>query len=362
MLSGGHPSCFSYRKRWIAQELLGQGKTLRGRKAIITFFEQPEEAGGEMAFLPLRFATILGFEPRELIGTSDPEVFLTLRFELGDFVRPSVPIAEQRALWQGWAQSLEDRPRPREHADSEMSKMVFQGKPFPAQADVSEDVAWLRLAEQLSEARTMQGCSLYRVKRVHGPMRRFFSGGELKGQDRQGLVVRKMRAAKTYRIDLQQFVSHTSTTSPKTLSTTVTAPSIKLSQPITDSVGLGTESTIIAQCGRVYAPEVGTLVVEDPKDEKYETARTAFVVHLRPARWLLVVVVLLLALGSFAGNVNADWLKDLSSEDTLLQQRYPNLAEWVNGNGSTAEGILKTAGAFLVGLGAYLGFKQVPSS
>jgi hypothetical protein len=126
-----------------------------------------------------------------------------------------------------------------------------------------------------------------------------------------------------------------------------------LSKPLIKNIGLSTEVEIIINTSKVYSSEIATLVIEDAVDLVIPNmARAEFVVLLQPERWLPLVVVLV-AFGTFFTSVSPEMVKDFA---TLL-----HVGTSIASNTSLIAYSIKGLGSVLVAVGAYLGFRKLPS-
>jgi hypothetical protein len=356
---------FSYRKRWIEEHLLSRwiehhrSNTLhlfRNIPALIVFCDIPESPVQDFSFLPLRYAHIEGFEPLDILERAGPDVQIAVRFKLGRFIYfAPAEIEKQRDIWQTWMLSQEGKhPRPVNEAEIKTTKtnLVFTAKRFQEGQEEPEETSWVRLSEQISSARTMKGCSLFRLIGVYEASSHL-NKKHVRLKEQYGHICYVFEAGKSYIINLQFYLDSGKARIPKTLVTHVSTRSILLSKPLIKNIGLSTEVEIIINTSKVYSSEIATLVIEDAVDLVIPNmARAEFVVLLQPERWLPLVVVLV-AFGTFFTSVSPEMVKDFA---TLL-----HVGTSIASNTSLIAYSIKGLGSVLVAVGAYLGFRKLPS-
>jgi len=347
----GIPVLFSYRKRWIEQALLEKPlEELKGAKALIMFCDIPEQAGQDFGFLPLRFVRFEGFEPLEFRDSPDGNINIAVRFVLDRFVFPASNMEQQRAAWQNWVLTTQGNkyPRPKAHPEVDNARFVFMGRDFQEVTAQAGDTSWVTLSEQLAKAKTLEHCSFYRVQSIEAPSKNTYTPVTIEEYMRH--EARVFKSGKTYRINMQFYRSPGKAVPSKILTPRVSTDSIKLSQPLTENIGSFSNASIIANCSRVYSSEIVTLVIEDTDDKEALAARAEFVILLKPAKWILPVVVIMLAVGTFASSITSESIKEISASSS-----------WIGSYSAGIAFLLKAIGSFLVGLGAYLGFRKTPS-
>ena len=349
----GHLVRFSYRRQWISDDVLSAQPGKGGAPAIIVFCDVPSRPEQDFSFLPLRLVQLEGFEPSEIVerdlATSDTHI--ALRFRLGRFVFLAPSTAEtQIEEWKSWIHDQgEVYPRPIGHPEQGKGRYVFEASNLPEREHVQEATSWITLTEHLSEARTLNDCSFFQVTGID----KLGSKGE-----RQTVVTKqflerpayRLDSGKTYRMGLRYHMGHGPDLT-KTLIPQASSKTISLTQPMTDSVGLQTEASIVIGCNQVYSHEVLTLVVEDPDDTIARAARAEFILTVHPPAWILPVVIAVLAIGALFTGVSGDTIKELTPDGSMIE-----------GHASTISYAAKGLGTFLVGLGGYLGFRRLPST
>src|SRR5205809_326560 len=80
----GHQVTFSYKKKWIASQVLDEKQGLRGRRGLIVFCA-PAANAGAYVFHPVRWCQVRAFEPAEIIDKdlADQDTHLGVTFSLG---------------------------------------------------------------------------------------------------------------------------------------------------------------------------------------------------------------------------------------------------------------------------------------
>lgn len=353
---------FSYRKRWIEPQLLEYwlrehrsniDRSLRDIPALIVFCDIPGQPEQHYSFLPLRYAYFESFEPLDILERADPDIHIAVRFKLGRFINfaPTNPEA-LRSAWQTWMLSQEGKyPLPSTHSLHEPGKttLVFTATNFDDGHEEKEEISWVRLSEQISQARTMQDSSLFRIMGVYNVSSRSEKPAKIRTQ--YGHSCYMLEASKSYIIRLQFYLDEGKAHLPRTLRTHSSTDSLTMSEPLIKNIGLSTEAEIIVNASKVLATEMATLVIEDT-DSNTHMARAELVVLLKPERWL-PLVVLLIAIGTFLTGVSSDMIIDMVSlfhpQKSLLTSDAAAFAY-----------SLKALGSALVALGAYLGFRKVP--
>jgi hypothetical protein len=352
---------FSYRKRWIETQLLerwiaeqqsSSHRSSPALPALIVFCDIPEQPDEHYSFLPLRYAHFESFEPLNILERADPDIHIAVRFKLGHFVNfaPTNPEA-LRKTWQAWMLSQEGKyPLPNIHSLHEPGKttLVFTATNFTVGQEELEDVSWVRLSEQISQARTMQDCSLFRIMGVYNVTSRSEKPTKIRTQ--YGHSCYMLEASKSYIIRLQFYLDPGKAHLPRTLRTHASTDSLTMSEPLIKNIGLSTEAEIIVNASKVLSTEMATLVIEDT-DSNTHMARAELVVLLKPERWL-PLVVLFIALGTFLASASSDMVIDIATlfhAHNLLPPDATAIAYTLKGIGSA-----------LVALGAYLGFRKIP--
>jgi hypothetical protein len=356
---------FSYRKRWIEEQLMNRwiehhrSKTLHlfgNIPALIVFCDIPESPDQDFKFLPLRYAQFEGFEPPEILERAALDVQIAVRFKLDRFIY-LVPaeIEKQRAMWQAWMLDQSGKhPRPisEDKIESTRTNLVFTARRFQEGLEAPEETSWVRLSEQISRARTMQESSLFRLIGVYeasSPSKQ----KHVRIKEQYGHRCYVFEAGKSYIINLQFYLDAGKARIPRSLVTHVSTRAILLSKPLIKNIGLSTEVEIIVNTSKVYSGEIATLVIEDVIDKGIpHMARAEFVVLLQPERWL-PLVVLLVAFGTFFTSVSPEMVKDIL---TLLRA-----ATSLANDTALIAYIIKGLGSVLVAVGAYLGFRKLPS-
>lgn len=357
---------FSYRKRWIEPHLLEEWikehsnntyRSLHDIPALIVFCDIPGQPEQHYSFLPLRYAYFESFEPLDILERADPDIHIAVRFKLGRFINfaPTNPEV-LRTAWQAWMLSQEGKyPLPDTHSLHEPDKtmLVFTATNFADGQEEKEDISWVRLSEQISQARTMQGSSLFRIMGVYNVSSRSEKPANIRKQYGHSCYV--LEASKSYIIRLQFYLDEGKAHLPRTLRTHASTDSLTMSEPLIKNIGLSTEAEIIVNASKVLATEMATLVIEDT-DSNTHMARAELVVLLKPERWLPLVVILI-ALGTFLAGVSADMVTDIA---TLFHAHnsMPILPSDATAIAYTVKGI----GSALVALGAYLGFRKNPAN
>ncbi len=353
---------FTYRKRWIEPQLLehwieeqrsNTSRSLRDIPALIVFCDIPAQPEQDYSFLPLRYAYFESFEPLNILERADPDIHIAVRFKLGRFVNfaPTNPEV-LRTTWQRWMLSQEGKyPFPYTHSrhKPEKTMLVFTATNFDGGQEEQEDISWVRLSEQISQARTLQDSSLFRIMGVYNVSSRSEKPAKIRTQYGHSCYV--LEASKSYIIRLQFYLDEGKAHLPRTLRTHASTDSLSMSEPLIKNIGLSTEAEIIVNASKVLATEMATLVIEDTNSNTH-MARAELVVLLKPERWL-PLVVLLIAIGTFLTGVSADMITDIIS---FLHPQKSLLAS----DAAAFAYSLKALGSALVALGAYLGFRKVP--
>lgn len=334
---------FSYRKKWIEDNLIKNYKNLQNNKVLIVFCDIPDNPKEHFRFIPLRYARFVGFEPEELTQSNDEDTHIAVRFTLGRFIYPASVDYQEWMLKQG-----DNYPRPVGHNEEKKSRLVIKAKDFQEGTKCLDSISWLGITKKLADAKTLDGCSFFRIADIREQSKRFL--GSVATEDYGIYKARILESGKSYFIDLQFYLESGKAFPSKTLAPTISTESIKLTRPLTENIGQQTNATIIANCKRVYFKEIATLVIEDSNDTDSKTAKTEFVIILKPAKWVLPIVVLLLVLGTFSSSISSDSIKE-----------FGVAGSWLHSHAAGLEFLCKALGSLLVGLGAYLGFRKVPS-
>jgi hypothetical protein len=350
-LPNGSPVWFTYRRRWIASELLRDAKTLINRRSLIVFCDEPANQGGQFHFIPVRYAVIKEID-MEAIATNDVNAYIGLQFALGDYVRYN-NVANESLYWQNWMvnhSQADNYPRPKGHPEEgKGSFLLTRGQPS-METSTLEKASWSLLCSQLDNARTLQGCSFYRVTEIYN----YAENQPNPTPVRQGVYrersTRIFEAGKTYRVSLQ-FYLDPGKPMLKSIEARASNAAIKLSPMLVEHRGLITNASVIANVDKVYANELAALIVEDTKDTGEYVPRSEFLVMLRPGVWIYTVIFFL-AFGTFLAGVSPEIIRNLSrfigaQHPIVMYYQYVALA-------------IKTIGAIMVGYGAFLGFRTLP--
>jgi hypothetical protein len=335
---------FSYRIRWIEKNLINDHERLKNSRALIVFCDIPDDPAQNFRFLPLRYARFVCFEPEELLQSNDLDTHIAVRFTLNRYAYPT-PVAKQ----QEWMLAQGDKfPRPRGHKDDKKSHLVLLTKDFQEGTQVSDAESWINLTKELAASKTLADCSFFRVADIKEQSYKSLKSVAI--EDFRIYKARVFESGKSYGINMQFYLDPGKASPPKTLTPHISTESIKLTRPLIENIGQQTNATIIANCSRVYFREIATLVIEDPEDRNSHTARAEFIVILKPAKWVLPTVVVLLILGTFSSSISSDSIKEFAQEGSGLHSHAAGF-----------EFVFKAVGSLLVGLGAYLGFRKIPS-
>jgi hypothetical protein len=356
---------FSYRKRWIEEGLLNRWiaqyrssspHPARPLPAIIVFCDIPASPDQGFSFLPVRYAHFEGFEPPEILERAGLDIQIAVRFKLGRFIYfPPAEIEKQRIKWQEWMLSQDGKhpvPVAEDKIETTKTNLVFTARRFQEAHEASEETSWVRLSEQLSRARTLQGCSIFRLVGIYEVSSRP-AQKHVRLQEHYGHTSYVFKAGQSYTIKLQFYLDSGKARIPRTLMTHVSTKAIFLSKPLIKNIGLSTELEIIVNTSKVYAEEIATLVIEDAIDKDMpHMARAEFIVVLRPERWLPLVIVLI-ALGTFFTSVSPQMVQDAANlfHSGTMAADIASLITY----------IIKGIGSVVVAVGAYLGFRKLPS-
>ncbi len=341
---------FTYRKKWIEEEIL-KSKFQELQKAMIVFCDLPKKKDEDFAlFLPLRYINFLSFEPKELADRADPDDYITISFELGRFVNCGPgKIDDKVNEWRQWLLSQDGKyPRPIGHPESEKSKFVFLAHEFVEGDAEDQSSSWLKLADLLSRSETLGGSVFYRIEGLF----------ESRHPSKQIPVPRKLymgqpawylRSGRHYRLDLQFYLDPSQPAPPPTLAPHSSTKSIVLSQPIWRTIGVGRDATIFLRSETVFSDEVASMIVDDPQDSVAKSAQAQFLLVVKPARSLLIAAVGLVALGTLMTAVSPDLIRSLVTQGSFMDVYAQNITI-----------VAKAVATALVAFGVYFGFKKTP--
>jgi len=343
---------FSYRKKWIQGGLLEHTEELANQLALVVFCDIPNTANEEFQFYPLRFAFIDDIGPPEILPFSDEDTHFTIKFRLDRYF--ALPAASRSRILRACQEdflAVPHRPRPAGHWQEKDGRFLFRMELPDWDETLPTVLRWQELVSVISKSKTLSQCSFFQIIAIQeGPglfRRRWTDCQAVRYFDYGGTLV---RSGRVYRINLEQYRDYSKESAATEITPKPSTSSLTLSSQITKSIGAVTSASFIASCKTVYTPEVATLVLEGTGSQKDLVPRAELVLHIRPAPWLLPVVVILLVLGTLSSGINKDAIESISTS-----------GQWLHRNASAVVYSVKLIGSLLVGLGAYLGFKKLPS-
>ena len=344
---------FSYRKRWIDNELLTETKKLNENdKVLIVFCDNQDGQDGQadFNFIPLRYATFIGFEPKTQIAIAEENSHIAVKFKLGDFVKYEGPLGSENKMdaWTKWMKLQPSCPRLEGHPSAEKSKFVFVANNFKDGDSKDNNLSWLELAKVMATGKTLKNCSFYRISNINeiSYPQKDINLTKIKSLDRNFFA---FKPSKTYMINLQYYLDHQKASTPKILIPRTSTQSINISFPLVENIGLSTRATVFATCKRVYETEFASLVIEDPEDKDIHVARAELSILIEPVKWLLPTMVSLIAIGAFSTGISKE----------LVENTFSGIP-FITSNVFTIIILVKILGSCLVGLGSYLGFRKIP--
>ena len=318
---------FTYRKKWIEEELL-TNNSKESKQALIVFCDLPKQEDGDFAlFLPLRYVNSLSFEPVGLTNKTNPDDYITVSFTLGSFVNcGSSKIEDKVNVWQQWLLSQDGKyPRPMKHPESEKGKFVFIAQDFIEDEIEDQSSSWLKLTDMLSSSETLRGSVFYRIEGLFESHQRA-KQEPIPSTPYMGQPAWYLKSGKHYRLDLQFYLDPSRSAPPPTLAPRSSTKSIVLSQPIWRSIGLGRDATIFLRSETVFSDEVASLVIEDPQDTEAKSAQAQFLLVIKPARGLLITAVVLVAIGTAMTAISSDLIKSLANQGSFMYLYAQNIA------------------------------------
>lgn len=348
----GHTAAFSYRYKWIEDGVAyrikdsSSGSTLAG--LVVYCALQPDTT--EFSYYPVRHVNIVGIEPRELLeaGSKDADSHFSIQLELGRYIRISPRDRDQQwVAWSQWLSNQSARPLPQNHPNKDSARFVFQASGFAERNDtVDQETSWTEVINKLAEKPALKDCCFFRIGEVR---EKKASGKKLQVQRDPGLgSLYSLQSPGEFLIDLRWHRPGIEV--PKA---NVATTSVSVVGPITRNFGRQTRGKLLLKVGRVYEAETVALEFTyssaTPGSES-PTPRLLFLV--RPAGWVLRIVIALLALGSLLTGMTKEAVEQVMHAIPILQPYIQSAAvfAWA----------AKAVGAFLVGLGGYLGFRRLP--
>ena len=383
-----HHATFSYRGKYVSDEVLRHATTLAGKRALVVFAYP--DGSGSMVFHPLRWVTILECAPKQLVANLCAEKLkshdLSIRFVLGDLVaiRPD-RIAEAQQACKTW---LSTAPHHAEHAarifvdkTSELFKPDFN--PAAAGSKVlheDPEVVWLTHAEAITEVDFLRDATLFQAKHpakvrlIRKPKAVAYRKRNRTGRD---YPMYKFVTRKQYILDVYTYtrsVTPTRRAMNAEQLMRVRAPQSLISQnhPALHAVGRENHARIFIHAEPVSVSEIATLILEGTDGEQGDrnranrtfrlsdlwlqhssdtvTSRAAprieFLARVTPGLPSLILGLGLVAAGLAAA---ATSLHDIQSIDEAVTLHWAML--------------IKLGGAALAGAGSWLAFRRTrPSS
>lgn len=337
----GHTAQFSYRAKWVEPGLFTRRISGNGIPSLVVLCD----GSSEFDFIPLRRATLLAIEPRSVLeaGQQDENTHITLRFALGPFVQLSPKTAQEEfQRWNEWIKGGTPRPFPRDHPSESSAKFIFERSGFEERTISDQQVSWRELAEKISRTQSLADSYLFRVVGVESQDKRDRSS-ELASRSFLMQQVYDVSTPGSYIVKLTWQQS----TKPAPMAA-CSSDSAILIGPLTSSFGRHTEGSLLVRVRRVYEEEMVNVVLTE-HDGGVNSPVANLLFRLRPSKWLLPAIVLLLSLGALMTGVTKDAISELTSSGT-----------WANAHAGAIAWLLKATGAIAVGTGGYLGFRRLP--
>ena len=382
---------FLYRRKWISNSIL-TNLPAKGTPCVILFCDKPKPDAPQYKFFALMRARWEGIEWQRYLNRFGDDDFLPVEFVLE---RPVMiaPADVQNAII-AWDHLIRNDPLEYPQIGGPVapvrSKFVFERDALPQEypASTTEDLSWLTLAHELSQTRTLENCSFYRVKsitRVHGHEQR---GDPIQPRTEGGIRVYRLRSDRTYRFDLQMLSTPGRVSVDRLLTPKVALPGLRFSQSFIASRGRTNQFHLLLYCPRTYAQQSDVVVFDAAASTPEQTAAAADggdkpvkapgvgdgdnatgtdrariqaenaprieipVIIGPPAWWELAGAILLLAVG----------LALVTPTKELFDS--PDLAwfPWLKAHTEPVLAVGRVAGAILAAIGLYLGFRVTPSS
>jgi len=331
---------FLYRQKWIAPALLQPVES--ARRALLVYCEKADNGDGALGsagynYLPIRFASLVGLGPTALLNSPD-DPYLTASFRLGNFIAiaPGGVVATLDATNKQIG-ACEFSP----HKPPDSTKWVFEADdPDELEEAIDPVIPWVTLVERLAHTSPLEGCTFVR-----------FTGINREGQPLPGTTpdvrpgtakfvdapVYQLSSGATYRVELDYF-SGPDVAVPPSPKTSGAGAAIQLSPAIFRSVGQTRKAVVALRCRPTYSTDLSVLVLDHKGSEVGNAPRLEVVVAVNPAVFLRILPFVLV-LGFAASSLAV----------TDFEESFRLLA-----------GIAKLAGAMMVALGVWWGFRRLP--
>jgi hypothetical protein len=347
----GHTATFSYRYKWIEDGVAQRIKDLKNGESLagLVVYCASKAGSSEFSYYPVRHASIIGIEPREILrlNQQNDDTHFSIQLELGRYVSISPRKQSQWDVWSKWVSHQDPSPLPENNVHGSSAIFVFQRTGFAEESDtVDQETSWTQIINKLVEVPILKDCCFFRIGEVH---EKKAPGQKLQVKRDSGLgSIYSLQSPGEFLIDLKWHRPGLEV--PKA---NVVASSVSIVGPITRSFGRQTHGTILLKVARLYETETVALEFtysNSALGTESPTPRLLF--SIKPAGWILVTVVVLLAIGSFLTGMTKEAVEQVMHLVPILSPFAQAAAvfSWA----------AKALGAFLVGLGGYLGFRRLP--
>jgi hypothetical protein len=343
----GYVARFSYRKRWYDPNIFDIPQP-SGFPALLTFCERNGSRDQRFTMIPFRFATIIGFEPDEIVrkhlATEDTHIAVCFRLERFVHVSPNTI----EAFETNWTDTVSGIHEGNPNGNPE--RYVFLA-PIPDESGlVSPDTSWCALSQRLSDAPSLAQSSFVRFVGVfHRPWWLIRKRTPLQQSTFLDTPAYRIRCQRQYELEMVHYLRQESAHPPSCLVPRVSSKVLVLTAPSRQNVGHQSKAVMMLTSERVYRDEVTSITLEDPNDQAGLIPRVNLLIVLKAPAWLLFIVVLLLSLGAFSTGISSDFIKEIFPEENFVAQ-----------HANTFVYLVKAMGTLLVGVGAYLGFEKTP--
>ena len=352
----GHRIRFTYDERWIANGVL---KLPPETPAIVIFREDGSGESAEPSFYPVRRAKLIEFIKGGPARASNSEgkVYWGIRFELGPFF--GVSALSVTPSFKKWNEIIRNALLEVKTPSSKSNKapdtaFLFVGPDLEEDANVANEIKWLTLIDEISRAPSLEKCTFFRISSFVEIKSSTVSGrlspAPIPITDWSKSVAYSLRSGRLYQLELEYYLGPDKSNLAKPFSVRASTDTLKISDPVRYYLGPQANSIFLVKSTRLYDGETASLIVDYPSANDAYSPLPEFWVHVKPNRWILPSVALLLAGGSFATLISGATIRLYFGSTGLLGE-----------NASIIAGSIRLVGAVLVGVGAYFGFRILTS-
>ncbi len=350
-----HRIRFTYDERWIANGVLNLPT---GTPAIVIFREDDHGGNAKPRFYPVRRARLIEFiKGGPAASNSEKKMYWGIRFELGPFF--GVSIGSENRWFKEWNENIHKALGDVENPYSESNKgsdpvFLFMGPDLKEDANVANEIKWLTLIDEISKTPSLNGCTFFRISSFVE-----IKSGTVSGRRRPATipiidwsksVAYKLRSGRLYQLELEYYLDPKQPNLAKPFKVKASTDTLKISDPVRYYLGHQAHSVFLVKSTRFYDGETASLIVDYSSSDDAYSPLPEFWVHVRPNRWILPLVALLLSVGSFATLISGATIRLYFGSTGLLGE-----------NASIIAGSIRLIGAVLVGVGAYFGFRILTS-